>query len=66
MAVLGDHGDSNVHGEAQQKLDVIANDAGPGRERRRGQLVLSGAHGEFAYLQGDRHDPRRLVPFDIG
>jgi fructose-1,6-bisphosphatase I len=24
--VLGDHGASNVHGEAQQKLDVIAND----------------------------------------
>jgi fructose-1,6-bisphosphatase I len=24
--VLGDHGHSNVHGEAQQKLDVIAND----------------------------------------
>lgn len=24
--VLGDHGDSNVHGEQQQKLDVIANE----------------------------------------
>jgi fructose-1,6-bisphosphatase I len=24
--VLGDHGDRNVHGEAQQKLDVIANE----------------------------------------
>lgn len=24
--VLGDHGDHNVHGEAQQKLDVIANE----------------------------------------
>jgi fructose-1,6-bisphosphatase I len=24
--VLGDHGESNVHGESQQKLDVIAND----------------------------------------
>ena len=56
-----DAGESRLVG-----LDVIANDAGPGRERRRGQLVLSGAHGEFAYLQGDRHDPRRLVPFDIG
>ena len=24
--VLGDHGDENVHGERQQKLDVIANE----------------------------------------
>src|SRR5438046_1586359 len=24
--VLGDHGSANVHGETQQKLDVIAND----------------------------------------
>ena len=44
-------------------LDVIVNDAEPGRTRRRGQLVMSGAEGEFAYLQGDRHDPGRLVPF---
>ncbi|MFI5312371.1 MAG: hypothetical protein ACHQQ3_14125, partial [Gemmatimonadales bacterium] len=43
-------------------LDVLVNDAAPGRERRRGQLVLSGAEGEFVYLRGDRHDPARLVP----
>jgi hypothetical protein len=42
---------------------VIVNDAGPGRARRRGQLVMSGAGGEFAYLRGDRHDPSRLIPF---
>lgn len=56
-----DPGESRLVG-----LDVLVNDAEPGRTRRRGQLVLSGAHGEFAYLQGDRHDPRRLIPFDVG
>jgi heparinase II/III-like protein len=45
------------------ELDVIVNETAPGRERRRGQLVLSGAAGEFAYLAGDRHDPARLLPF---
>ena len=38
-------------------LDVIVNDGARGRERRRGQLVLSGGAGEFVYLQGDRHEP---------
>ncbi|MEA3246932.1 MAG: heparinase II/III family protein, partial [Gemmatimonadota bacterium] len=46
-------------------LDVIVNDASPGRVRRRGQLVMSGAEGEFAYLRGDRHDPARLLSFAI-
>jgi hypothetical protein len=46
-------------------LDVIVNENTPGRERRRGQLVLSGAAGEFAYLAGDRHDPARLLPFTL-
>ncbi len=44
-------------------LDVIVNEIAPGRRRRRGQLVLSGADGEFVYLRGDRHDPQRLVRF---
>lgn len=44
-------------------LNVIVNDAAPGRSRRRGQLVMSGAGGEFAYLRGDRHDPSRLMAF---
>ena len=44
-------------------LDVIVNDAASGRSRRRGQLVMSGAHGEFAYLRGDRHDPSRMLAF---
>lgn len=43
-------------------IDVIVNEMPPGRERRRGQLVLSGAHGEWAYLRGDRQDLDRLVP----
>ncbi|WP_158508834.1 heparinase II/III domain-containing protein [Gemmatirosa kalamazoonensis] len=42
-------------------FDLIVNETAPGRERRRGQLVLSGARGEFVYLQGDRHDPERFV-----
>jgi hypothetical protein len=46
-------------------LDVLVNETVPGRERRRGQLVLSGAQGEFVYLRGDRHDASRLVPFMI-
>lgn len=40
-------------------LDVLVNEMPGGRERRRGQLVLSGAAGDFVYLRGDRHDPAR-------
>ena len=43
-------------------VDVLVNETAPGRERRRGQLVMSGAQGEFVYLRGDRHDPAKLVP----
>ena len=46
-------------------LDVLVNQTGPDRERRRGQLVLSGPDGEFIYLRGDRHDPSRLLHFTI-
>ena len=46
-------------------LDVLVNETAPGRERRRGQLVLSGAQGEFVYLRGDRHEASRLVPLMI-
>lgn len=46
-------------------IDVIVNEMGELRERRRGQLVLSGAHGEWAYLRGDRHDPDRYLPIRI-
>ena len=44
-------------------LDVIVNETVTGRERRRGQLVLSGARGEFVYLRGDRHDSQRYQRF---
>jgi hypothetical protein len=52
-------------GARDVSLDVLVNEIAPGRERRRGQLVLSGAHGEFVYLRGDRHDARRLLRFAI-
>ena len=46
-------------------LDLIVNETAPGRERRRGQLVLSGARGEWVYLRGDRQSPDRYLPFII-
>jgi len=46
-------------------LDVIINEMPRDRMRRRGQLVMSGAHGEFVYLRGDRHDPDQLIPLRI-
>ncbi|MDQ6831019.1 MAG: heparinase II/III-family protein [Gemmatimonadota bacterium] len=46
-------------------LDVVVNDMAPGRERRRGQLVLSGGAGEYIYLRGDRQPAERLMPFVI-
>ncbi len=41
--------------------DVVINECPPDRERRRGQLVLSGANGEFGYLRGARQGPERAV-----
>jgi hypothetical protein len=35
-------------------IDVLINDMSPSRQRRRGQLALSGARGERVYLRGDR------------
>jgi len=46
-------------------LDVIVNEISPDRERRRGQLVLSGGRGEFIYLRGDRQPADRLLPFVV-
>ncbi len=45
--------------------DVIVNETLPGRERRRGQLVLSGARGEWVYLRGDRQDSSRFFNFVV-
>ena len=46
-------------------IDVLVNETEPGRERRRGQLVLSGADGDFVDLRGDRHDASRMQLNDI-
>jgi hypothetical protein len=47
------------------RIEAIVNDAVPSRARRRGQLVMTGAQGEFAYLRGDRHDRTRLAVFRV-
>jgi hypothetical protein len=52
-------------GTREIALDVLVNETAPGRERRRGQLVLSGAQGEFVYLRGDRHDASHLLRFTV-
>ena len=46
-------------------IDVIVNETAPGRERRRGQLLLSGRRGGFVYLQGDRQAREHLLPLRI-
>lgn len=45
-------------------IDVIVNEIPRGRQRRRGQLVLSGGAG-FVYLRGDRHDEAALLLLDV-
>ena len=52
-------------GTAEISLEVVVNETVAGRERRRGQLVLSGADGELVYLRGDRCDPSRLLRFSL-
>jgi hypothetical protein len=54
--------DAVVGSEYPVDVDVIVNETTSQRERRRGQLVMSGARGEFVYLRGDRHDPAQLIP----
>lgn len=46
-------------------LDLIVNEISPDRERRRGQLVLSGGRDEWIYLRGDRQDAARALPFRL-
>jgi len=46
-------------------MQVVVNDMAPGRERRRGQLVLSGGAGEHVYLRGDRESPARALRFHV-
>ncbi len=47
--------------DAPFRFDLVVNERPAHRERRRGQLVLSGSRGEFVYLRGDRHDPCRAL-----
>ncbi|MCC6317657.1 MAG: heparinase II/III family protein [Gemmatimonadaceae bacterium] len=46
-------------------LNVVINEISRDRERRRGQLVATGATGEWVYLRGDREDPLRMLAFEI-
>ncbi len=46
--------------DATVRFDLIVNERSVDRERRRGQLVLSGGGG-FGYLRGDRHEPARSL-----
>ena len=55
----------SVTGPVSAGVDVVINEAVPGRERRRGQLVLSEARGEFIYLRGDREEPRRSLRLEL-
>lgn len=50
---------------ARFHLAVLVNEIAPGRERRRGQLVMGGAHGRRAYLVGDRQDLSTAPVFSI-
>jgi heparinase II/III-like protein len=42
-------------------IDVLVNEMSPDRQRRRGQLVLSGARGDRVYLRGDRQPLEHFV-----
>jgi hypothetical protein len=48
-----------------EMLDVVINEMPRGRVRRRGQMVMSGAGGEFAYLRGDRHEEERMIRLHV-
>lgn len=51
--------------DARFGLDVIVNEMPQGRERRRGQLVLSGRGTGWAWLRGDRQDRDALIPMVV-
>jgi hypothetical protein len=56
---------AQIDGIVPDALDVLVNEMPRGRARRRGQLVLGGAIGQFVYLHGDRHDAASLVPLKL-
>ena len=45
-------------------LELLVNERTPDRQRRRGQLVLSGGGG-FGYLRGDRSEPTHALTFRL-
>ena len=53
---------ANIAGEF--RMEIIINERSPDRQRRRGQLVLSGG-GSFGYLRGDRSDPAHAGIFRL-
>ncbi len=63
---MGDGYSVNIEldGRELSAIDVIVNEMPRGRDRRRGQLVLSGGDGEFVYLRGDRQADDRLIPIE--
>ena len=52
-------------GEGEITMQVVVNDMAPGRERRRGQLVVSGGAGEWVYLRGDRESAAHARRFIV-
>lgn len=46
-------------------VDVLVNDMSANRERRRGQLVLTGARGDRVYLRGDRQPLDHFVRLQL-
>ena len=51
--------------EARFGLDLIVNEMPAWRERRRGQLVMSGRVPGWAWLRGDRQDVGSLIPMTV-
>ncbi|WP_337172181.1 heparinase II/III family protein [Gemmatimonas aurantiaca] len=56
--------EANGHGHRVVGFQLVINEAIDGRERRLGQLVLGGGGG-FAYLRGDREDPRSALTLHL-
>jgi hypothetical protein len=46
-------------------VDVLVNEMSADRQRRRGQLVLSGARGDRVYLRGDRQPLEHFIPLRL-
>ena len=46
--------------KGELQVGLVVNERPTARERRRGQLVLGGARGEFVYLRGDREEREHL------